>query len=332
MSIYVGIGSLIDLELKNTIKDAIRNADNPNDIFFGIALNSRTEDLSSDFLVWAEDVIKEFSNNPNVSFRVFAGKENDGLANARINAASMYANQEYFLQIDAHTMLLDGWDTQLVYLHKKAVEETKTEKTILTAYLGEYYVDKDGQRIALGSKTHYPVQLPYTRALMGLDKIGKPISIDIGVPMLQAFALETFPENMRTDKEILPCIKTNGQFIFGNSTYTKNIGLPKDLLFWEEDPIQSINLFDAGFAFVFPNVDLKVLHFYANYLDVKNKKTTRQEPISGTLDVLITMRDNYINFIYDPRNQIKISAWEEWSNIKAKGSSKQEYFIPLTYL
>jgi hypothetical protein len=331
MSIYVGIGSLVDLELKNTIKDAINNADNPNDIFVGVALNSRTENLSGEFLSWAEDLIEEFSNNLNVSFRVFSGKENDGLANARINAASMYANQDYFLQIDAHTMLLDGWDTQLVDLHKKAVKETGTPKTILTAYLGEYCVDENGKRVVLGSRTHYPLQLPYTRGLLGINELGKSFSIDIGVPMLQAFALDVFPEEMRTDKEIIPCIKTNGQFIFGNSTYPDTIGLPKHLLFWEEDPIQSINLFDAGFAFAFPNVELKVLHFYANLLNRENKETKREDPVVGDIDNITTMRNNYLNFIYDPRNQLKINLWEKWSSIKTKGKSTQDPFIPTNY-
>ena len=332
MTIYVGIGSLIDLELEQTIKDAITNADSPEDIFVGVALNCREEALSPEFLAWAEGVIETFISNPRVTFRIFSGKENDGLANARINAASMYSGQDYFLQVDAHTMFLQGWDTQLIDLHKKAVLETKTEKTILTAYLGQYSRDVDsGERVIMTTAPSYPVQHPYTRTLIGLDSAGKPVSINIGVPTLQADPINTFPESLQTNKEILPSIKSNGQFIFGNHTYPKNIGLPRYVLFWEEDPIQSINLFDAEFAFAFPNVDLKVLHYYTNHLVENEDGSKRQLPVSPEASTLITMRNNYLQFMYDPTNALKKMLWEEWSHIKSEGAQTLEYYVPLTF-
>jgi hypothetical protein len=183
----------------------------------------------------------------------------------------------------------------------------------------------------IDTTTAYPVQYPYTRALSCLNEYGKPVTIDISVPMLQAMPISFFPEEWHTNKEILPCIKTNGQFIFGNHTYPDHIGLPKHLLFWEEDPIQSINLFDAEFAFAFPNVDLKVLHFYINHLEGNSDQSKRQDPVKGASSNIITMRDNYLEFIYDPINEFKKVSWEDWSHIKTNGTQITEHYIPSTY-
>ena len=97
MSIYACIGSVIDHELEGTINDILNNADNPEEIYVGIALTCRQEELLEEFTQWSDAVINKFSENKRVQFKKYIGKEHDGLANARINAASMYDNQDYFL-------------------------------------------------------------------------------------------------------------------------------------------------------------------------------------------------------------------------------------------
>lgn len=329
MSIYVCIGSVIDHELEGTIDDILNNADNPEQIYVGIALACRQDEMLEKFTKWADPIINKFSENKRVQFKKYIGKEHDGLANARINAASMYANQDYFLQIDAHTMLLKGWDTQLVELYNLAVQDTGTDKTILTSYLGKYKIDENKNRVVIDSQPMYPLQDSGIRSIYALDVHGKKMNISYGVPCLKSEPLSSFPKELQTNKKILPSIKSNGQFIFGNKHYAKNINLPGYVIFWEEDVIQPINLFDDGFAFAFPNVqELKLLHFYVDHVD---DKTKRELPIILDKSNILKMKYNSLNYINDPENQVKINKWQDWSKVNLSGKYEKHYYIPDTY-
>jgi len=329
MSIYACIGSVIDHELEGTINDILNNADNPEEIYVGIALTCRQEELLEEFTQWSDAVINKFSENKRVQFKKYIGKEHDGLANARINAASMYDNQDYFLQIDAHTMLLKGWDSQLVDLHKIAVQESGTDKTILTSYLGKYKIDQNGTRIVIDARPMYPLQDTGIRSIYGLDIHGKKINISYGVPYLQSEPLSSFPKELQTNKIIIPSIKSNGQFIFANKHYVKNMNIPTYVIFWEEEVIQPINLFNDGFAFAYPNVEeLKLLHFYVDHID---KKTKRELPIILDKINILKMKYNSLNYINNPDNQSKIKKWQDWSQVNLNGKNEKHYYIPDTY-
>jgi hypothetical protein len=329
LSIYVCIGSVIDHELEDTIDDILNNADNPEQIYVGIALTCRQDELLEEFTKWADPIINKFSENKRVQFKKYIGKEHDGLANARINAASMYNDEDYFLQIDAHTMLLKGWDTQLVELYNLAVQDTGTDKTILTAYLGMYCLDENKKRKVIDSRPQYPVQYPGLRNIYGVGLDGKKISLSYNVPFLQAEPISFFPDELNKTRPILPSIKSNGQFIFGNKHYAKNINLPSYVIFWEEDPIQSINLFDDGFALAYPNVEeVKVLHFYVDHVD---EKTKREQPVIIQKDNILKMKYNFLNYLNNPENQGKINKWQDWSKINLNGKTEKNYYIPDTY-
>ena len=46
----------------------------------------------------------------------------------------MFDGQDYVLQIDSHTWFCENWDTKLINIHDG------DDKTILTAYAGQYHM------------------------------------------------------------------------------------------------------------------------------------------------------------------------------------------------
>jgi hypothetical protein len=102
MSIYVSIAAYEDPELIDTIKSALDNAKNPDQIVFGICLQYNDEpDLS--FLPKKQKRIISFDSH-----------ERPGLVRVRFLLKKMFLAEDYFLQIDSHTKFDKNWDEILI--------------------------------------------------------------------------------------------------------------------------------------------------------------------------------------------------------------------------
>ena len=321
MSIYVSICSLEDNELKGTINDIFSNSQNSQDIYLGLSITASKE-FYDDIYETYKNFIGPVGGDKPISIKYFEPtEENLGIGNGRNNAASMYNNQDYFLQIDAHTMLDPGWDTQLIQLHKEAVEHTKNNKTILTGYCTPYLINDYGKRKYVRAVFNYPY-------FYWSDDF-KPKKHNL--PITQDKPLSQFPgDNLYFDK-FMPCIKFNANFAFGNKEFAKNINLPIETVFWVEEIIQTINLLADGFALVFPNTEAKIFHFY-----LQNKDNEYGERLS--LDKFITMSKtsknglaNYIKYITNPDNMDKIKKWINYSQYDLFGHPKKHMYIPKDY-
>lgn len=325
MSIYVSIASLFDPELEYTLNDIFSNADNPDDIYIGLAITSVDDDVidfMKDFYSYIED---KFKDNKKLQMKLIHGIENHKIGIGRNTAASMYSGQDYFLQIDSHSLLEKGWDTQLIDLHKKAVQETNNEKTVLTAYISGYWHTVDG-RVPSNGFTRYPIQCPGSR-VSGYGNEESKITI---FPLMQDISLyKELPELM--NQAFIPSPKFNAQFAFGNKYFAENRGLGNDIIFWEEEIIQSIELFDMGFSLVFPNTRLKVMHFYVDNYNIPNSISKRQAPYRTTLNNVNLMCDNYKKYIDNPENAKKIREWEFYSGLSVYPINKEKRSIPNSY-
>ena len=100
MSIFVSVASYSDPELKQTIQSAIDNSCNPEALHFGIFEQSQepTEVKSSQSLITNQWVHQS---------------EAKGAGWARSMVQKQYDQEEYFLQIDAHSIFVQDWDRKL---------------------------------------------------------------------------------------------------------------------------------------------------------------------------------------------------------------------------
>jgi hypothetical protein len=131
MSIFISIASYRDPELTRTIRSAISNAANPDELYFSIVIQ--------DF----EKEIPDLSWVPNLSLITMQPEEARGAGYARSIAMRSYNNQEYFLQIDSHTLFEKDWDLMCIDEHNKAKHIANNDKIILSCFPAPFTIEPD---------------------------------------------------------------------------------------------------------------------------------------------------------------------------------------------
>lgn len=133
MSIFISIASYRDTELLPTVNSIINNADNINDIHFGIVsqdLKNKHPDLS---------FIK------NLSYLKMDFREAKGVGFARKLAMEMYNGESFYLQLDSHMRAVKGWDTKLIDMYQVSKDMAGTDKIVLSQYPAAYEIDTGGK-------------------------------------------------------------------------------------------------------------------------------------------------------------------------------------------
>jgi hypothetical protein len=323
MSIYISIPTFVDNQLEFTIKDAISMADNPNDISIGLCfmeINRETEYTNLFFNTKILPLIED----KRIRFKHFkVGEYVPSVGFGRNAALSMYEGEDYILQIDSHTKFEKGWDSKIIKMFKEALEETQNEKTVLTAYLGDYtHTNKEGRSLNYNQPiAKYPIMLP-------------DFWNELPIPKWGDFSLRQ-PPYMR-DELYLPCIKFNAQFAFSNKLFYDEYGLPEDIIFWEEEIVQTMNLLYSGFSLVFPNQILPLTHLYFN--DISHDVNDINYRVSGAnprdLDgkaYFEGVADSYNRFIEDPANVEKIKKFHKYTRVHPKYGAFKDGYIPKQY-
>lgn len=309
MSTFVSIATLEDPEIINTVNTALNNAD--EDVHVGVAF---TTDLEY-FL----DISSQLFKSGKVSLRCINPESNTGVGKGRHAAREMYDGQDYFLQVDAHTNFEKSWDTKIIKLYNEALEETKTDKTILTGIPNKYL--RVGDRIKIDSHvTRYPIFIP--NHILHDD-----------FPMLQwgASLLKDFPGKFKNTNKIVPANKFTASFAFGNSKFADFYGLPEESVFFEEEILQTINLLSEGFRLAFPNTELPITHY--DYDDISNKSELRKMLINVyNGDPGEQLWNNFTKFINDPNNLEKCEYFEKYSGYRLRSKIPAQYFVPKNYV
>lgn len=104
MSIFISIASYEDPSLPKTMRLAIENAKYPDKIFFGLCLQYESiaePDLS-------------FVSSERVKIIRYHPKTRPGIYKVRSELSMLMTDQDYFLQIDSHTVFSKNWDQRLI--------------------------------------------------------------------------------------------------------------------------------------------------------------------------------------------------------------------------
>ncbi len=315
-TIFVSMPSMMDTESVITIKNALDTANYKDRVFFGVSVldtNKKTY----------EEIEKVFKNNSNVSidFNLLKTKNISqiGTGSGRTRCASLYSGQDYFLQIDSHTNFENGWDDYLISLFKEAKESLKIDKIVLTAYLGRYSYSPDRKRVnGVVGEISYPYMIP------------------------DAFFLNYIPfwksKECLVDKvnKFVPCVKFNGNFAFGDKEFINNSGVYKDSIFYDEEMIQSINLIGNDFAMVFPNVKrFPLTHLYSDEInEFGGKRMYFNDYLSKKQESEVTQKciKNYLDFINDVENSVKVKKYEKYAKINIKRGAVSQNYAPKKYI
>jgi hypothetical protein len=102
-SIFVTIPAYEDPLLAETIKQALSNASNPENITFAIALQYKNTPIP--------DISQHLDQCKIVSYNV---DSRPGVNLVRAELLDLYDGQDYFLMIDSHTVFAKNWDSDLI--------------------------------------------------------------------------------------------------------------------------------------------------------------------------------------------------------------------------
>ncbi len=232
MTIFISIASYRDPELERTIHSALDNAANPQDLHFGVMLQ--------EFERFAPDL----SWVPNLTLNTIHPKMARGAGYARAQIIPMYSGQDYFLQIDSHTIFENNWDQICIDQYKKAQEISNNNKIILSHFPPPFYVEPDKTiSIIKNSKT----QLPYaTKQKPMLTKRG-----------------EWTAERVKLTNKNLPEQSTTilAGFVFSKGELIQEVPYDPEISFFGEELCFAIRAWTRGWDIYSPCVTI-VYHFY----------------------------------------------------------------------
>lgn len=234
MSIFISIASYRDPELTRTIKSAIDNAANPDDIYFGVVLQE-LEKFEPD-LSWV----------PNLSLTKIHPKFARGAGFARAEGMKLYDNQDYYLQIDSHTLFEKNWDVLCIKELEKAQEIAKNKKVILSYFPPPFYVDAKGVvTIVKGSKSHpaYP-----TKQIPKLTKRSEWTAERV-----------EFSDKAKKNPELSTTILAG--FVFTTGDIVKDVPYDPEISFFGEELCFAVRAWTRGWDIYSPSITI-LYHFY----------------------------------------------------------------------
>ena len=214
-------------------------------------------------------------------------------------------------------MFEDGWDNTLISLLNDAKREIQSDKVILTAYAGKYYLDNNGERTLRGfdsipgeSKQHsfmYPMF----------------IKDEVKYGIIPLWSMTNSEIARSSERKFLPSIKFNANFAFGDMGFAKNTCISEDIVFFEEEIIQTIELMKRGYSLVYPNVESATIrHFYADFASVENmKKKYKRKDLSllfnkiSVEDQVANAKATYLSYIKNSLNKDALQSYKRYANV-----------------
>ena len=316
-----------DNEVIPTIKDAYKTATLPQNVVFGIDFQWMDKQIKDDFVDWVE-------RNPqyNIRYKLTEYKVGNfwdliGLAKGRKRAYELREDEPFALLIDGHSKFGLHWDTKLITKYLKA--EEITDKPILHGYAGYYVLGPNQER--LWHRDEYMRQIRYQYYVNYREDDPDQMRAKFKWhDRLPTFVITR--ENPDTD-DLIPNVKFSGNFSFTRYDICKH--LPDWVLFEDEEIPWSINLFDAGYSFVFPSFKEPIVaHLYMGTAEPYPARESRDniEFYLDDLESFLRTKDENINkFLDDPANKSKIEKYEKYARVKILNGTTEEYYVPKTF-
>lgn len=232
-NIFVSIVSYRDSLLKQTVESLLDNASKPDNITVGVfeQSNHKTD-------------LKKYKNVKHMHIPAHSSK---GCAWARSHCQEMYEHQDFYFQIDSHTLLDKAWDYYFVQhyydLYTTKVGKKNTRDIILSTYPNPF--------IMKGSE---PV-------IMYKDK-NKTRSIKIIND--RAFVDGYYCRQIAVESDVSDPVRgffVSGGCIFGSSKFVEEVPYDRRFYFEEDELSIALKCFTRGID-IYHTPKLPVYHLY----------------------------------------------------------------------
>lgn len=231
-SIFISLASYRDPLLLNTIQSALDNSSGFNKIKFGIVI----QDL--------EKNIPDLSNFNNCSTITMHPRDAKGAGFARSEAMKLYNNEDYYLQIDSHTVFEKNWDLICIDQLNISKQIANNNKIILSCFPQPFYSESN-QKVSIIKNNK--VQLPYpTKQKLKLNKQN------------QWTAERVELTNKDTPEESNTIL---GGFIFAEGDIVNEIPYDPEIAFFGEEVCFAMRAWTRGWDIYSPS-KIITYHFY----------------------------------------------------------------------
>jgi hypothetical protein len=233
--IFISIASYRDPELQWTIKSAIANANNPDNLYFGVVHQGVDSELFD---------IQEIKN---ISITKMHPKEAKGAGFARAKAMELYSGEEYFLQIDSHTRFAPGWDLICIDQLNRAKNISGHSRVLLSYFPAPFEPERNGGMYLI---TNNPKVKAYpTRQKISLNK-------------RKQWTAERFEfdSKIKEDPELSETVL--GGFMFSDASIIEEVPYDPEISFFGEEICFAMRSWTRGWDIYSPSKNI-VYHFYS---------------------------------------------------------------------
>ena len=288
-SIYVSIPSMNDNELIPSLKNCIHRASKKNTINIGVAFSTFYQESYLDYY------LQETSKLDSVKFKHFHPEESLGVGAARKNAYSFYDGEDYFLQIDAHSLFKKNWDIELI--EKLNHSKNKYGKCILTCYPAPYYYKDEARLLHNGWSTVTTKVHPGVLSDYRFDE-GNESFWDF-LPNWNS------PDRKNFFDDYERILKISAGFMFGDKEFASNYLdlIPYEYMFFEEEIIVTSELLHKGYDLVAPS-NIPIAHLYSSDLDSDSMREGMDPKRLYKNEVQI--KNNFYNYCYNNKDKINL--------------------------
>lgn len=215
--IFVSITAFNEPDILFTIQNAIKTARYPGRINFGLLYHNTNNDFF------------DLSQHPNVRFIRTDHDKMLGVGLSRQLVNSLYLNEEYYLQIDAHTIFDTWWDERLINNFWK-IKNSGIEKPIITQYAPPWY--RQNGEIVLDKINANSSRLPV---------YDNNFAEDAEIPLMSTIDADWKSDTFHEHYGI------SAHFIFTSGNFCLEINPDPQILFYGEEPTLALRAWTRGY-------------------------------------------------------------------------------------
>jgi hypothetical protein len=234
MKIFVSIVSYRDPLLKETIKSILETKSGIHDIVIGVF--EQTTVSNSLLTVCPEYTIDHF-----IRYKRIDPEYSDGVGWARYINSLQLIDEDFFYQIDSHTVFDKDWDIKLIEDFNLGQAKHDTYKIIIDGTCKGFILDENGEI----EKLHEP----------NVTCVLKYFDYNTDIELLAAHG-----ERIPATEDIEPAIHLCAGNFFTDARWVKEVGIDPHIFFSGEEQIMTLDSFAAGYHMYHPR-SIESYHF-----------------------------------------------------------------------
>ncbi|MGE3714633.1 MAG: GlcNAc-transferase family protein, partial [Alphaproteobacteria bacterium] len=260
--IFVQMVSYRDPECHPTLRDMFEKASHPERITVGLCWQY---DPDEDMECFAE----EYPRADQVKVLQYHIRDAQGAGWARQEAQSLWAGEEYTMQVQAHMRFEPGWDETLIHMY----EGIPAKKKVLTGWPPRYTPPNE--------KVETPGLFPIT----GVNMLGRENDAQIVHLLRRLIPIADVPANPMITATWVGC------FLFAESDVFKKVPFDPHIYFWGEEINYSARLWTHGYDMYHMN-KVVLYHYWSRHEGAKGAVDYRDH--QNKLNRLSLMRNRHV--------------------------------------